>query len=196
MEQQCLYHLLPRRVNEIHSPQISLFSFANALTSPFPLMPPSTLASNQPFGQQHILENLLYQILLTSFDLAIHIKYSDIHSAEDCEGHKVKVFFVPQTKSSPHGEDLYWAQQDGDCDPESAFINYLMVNNLPLDAPLFAYRHSSGYFWPLTWTPFTKCLNNIALQLGLGVLWFCGIWIGSVLEYLLWGLPLGMYHSF
>ena len=132
---------------------------------------------------------------LTSFDPAIHIKCSDVRSAEDHEGHKVKVFFVPQTKSSPLGEDLYWARQDGDCDPESALDNHLMVNDLPLDAPLFAYRHNSGYFRPLTWTAFTKRLNSIALQLGLGVLRFCGIWIGSVLEYLLQGLPLEVVKS-
>ena len=78
---------------------------------------------------------------------AIHIKRSDVRSAEDREGHKVKVFLISQTKSSPQGEDLYWARQHGDCDPESAFDNHLMVNNLPPDAPLFAYRHSSGYFW-------------------------------------------------
>ena len=58
-----------------------------------------------------------------------------------------------------------------------------MVNNLPPDAPLFAYRHSSG-------TAFTKHLNSIALQLGLGVLRFHGIRIGPVLEYRLRGLPL------
>ena len=132
---------------------------------------------------------------LTSFDPAIHIKRSDVRSAEDREGHKVKVFFVPRTKSSPLGEDLYWARQDGDCDPESAFDNHLMVNNFPLDTPLFAYRHSSGYFRPLTRTAFTKRLNSIALQLGLGVLRFHGIRIGSVLEYLLRGLPLEVVKS-
>jgi len=47
----------------------------------------------------------------------------------------------------------------------------------------------------LTQTAFTKHLNTIALQLGLGVLQFHGIWIGSILEYLLQGLPLEVVKS-
>ena len=46
-----------------------------------------------------------------------------------------------------------------------------------------------------TFGSFTKRVNSIALQLGLGVLRFHGIRIGSVLEYRLRGLPLEVVKS-
>lgn len=126
---------------------------------------------------------------LKAFDPEKHVKRSDVTEGEDQEGNRVMVIFLPWTKVAVEGEDIYFAKESGASDPAEALTNHLQVNELPPDTHLFAYKTSKG---PkvLTRTTFIKRLNRIAKDLGIGVLKFHGIRIGSVLEYLLRGVPL------
>ncbi|KDQ49950.1 hypothetical protein JAAARDRAFT_712696, partial [Jaapia argillacea MUCL 33604] len=68
---------------------------------------------------------------LKSFDPQLHVKRSDIRYGEDRNGLQVTVFALPFTKVSKTGEDVYWARQDGLCDPEAALLTHFTVNNPP-----------------------------------------------------------------
>lgn len=81
---------------------------------------------------------------LTSFNPHIHVKVSDIRHDEDCNDFKVVVFGLPHTKTFLTGEDVYWAAQSGTADLQAALQNHLAINNPPLSAALFSWRHRGG----------------------------------------------------
>lgn len=128
------------------------------------------------------------------FDPGLHVKRSDIHRDQDRNGLKVTVFFLPRTKCSDTGEDVYWGAQDGPADPAPLLENHLLVNDAPPTAHLFAYRHTKG-LRPLTKKVFMDRLNDIALSIGLEPLKGHGIRIGGTLEYLLRGVPFDVVKS-
>ncbi|KAF8802321.1 hypothetical protein BYT27DRAFT_7226442 [Phlegmacium glaucopus] len=115
---------------------------------------------------------------LKAFDPALHVKVSDV----------LTVFHLPRTKTTPTGEDVYWAAQEGPSDPHAALVNHYSVNNPPLGSPLFAWRHPQG-IRPLTRGEFLKSINAAAATLGIPSLKGHGICIGATLEYLLRGVP-------
>ncbi|KAJ7772447.1 hypothetical protein B0H16DRAFT_1305397 [Mycena metata] len=126
---------------------------------------------------------------LTSFDPAIHVKPSDVTEVSDRNSLEQTNFFLPWTKSAPHGESVYWAEQDGPSDPKSAFANHLAVNAPPPNAALFSYIHGSGRR-PLTKTALKKRLVEAFKAAQIDFIHVHGIRIGSTVEYLLRGLPL------
>ena len=63
---------------------------------------------------------------LTSFNPNIHVTTQNLTYKQDHHGYKVTVLHLPSTKSTgTKGEDVYWASQQGDTDPEVALQNYL-----------------------------------------------------------------------
>ncbi|KAE9401189.1 hypothetical protein BT96DRAFT_956605 [Gymnopus androsaceus JB14] len=88
-------------------------------------------------------------------------------------------------------------KQDGLTDPKLALDNHLAINNLhPLEEALFSYTHTNGKRRPLTWRNFLKCLAEAGRKAGVDVPPAHGICIGSVLEYLLQGMPfIVMQHA-
>ncbi|KAG2747465.1 hypothetical protein P692DRAFT_20659153, partial [Suillus brevipes Sb2] len=77
---------------------------------------------------------------LTSFDVALHVKPSDIRFDEDRHGLRVTVLHLPRTKMSTTGEDVYFAPQSGDVDPHHALSNHLFVNTPSPSTALFSWR--------------------------------------------------------
>ena len=100
----------------------------------------------------------------------------------------VTTFRLPWTKCAPNGEDVHWAPQSGTPDPAAALENHLSINNPGPNEALFAWRHPRG-LRPLSRSEFMKRINAAAAAAGLEPLQGHGIRIGSVLEYLLRGLP-------
>ncbi|KAE9383208.1 hypothetical protein BT96DRAFT_968644 [Gymnopus androsaceus JB14] len=97
---------------------------------------------------------------------------------------KTTSFHLPSTKCSPiEGEDVSWAKQDGLTDPEAALDHHLAVNN-PLSSgeALFSYTHTDGKLKAFNSEKFSQVA-------GVDVPPAHGIRIGSVLEYLLRGMP-------
>ena len=131
---------------------------------------------------------------LKAFIPTHHVKPSDVRSNQDRNGLSVTVFRLPRTKCSSDGEDVFWAAQEGICDPQHALSNHLAVNNPPQDQPLFAWRHPSG-LRALTRSEFLKSINLAAFELGLDSLKGHSIRIGAVLEYLLRGVPFDVVKS-
>ena len=86
---------------------------------------------------------------LNAFNPAEHITVGDVRNDIDRNGLHTKVFALPCTKSSPAGEEVHWAKQDGPMDPSRAFDKHLEINNPPISSPLFAYKTTKGYR-PLT----------------------------------------------
>jgi hypothetical protein len=83
---------------------------------------------------------------LTSFNPDLHIKHSDMRVKHDRNNFEMKVFHLPQTKtSSTEGEDISFAKQNGLSDPESTFLHHLEVNDPPPGIALFAYHHKNGH---------------------------------------------------
>ncbi|KAG2038535.1 hypothetical protein BDR03DRAFT_805710, partial [Suillus americanus] len=125
---------------------------------------------------------------LLAFDSSLHVKVSDIHYAEDRHGLKVTILCFPQMKMSCTGEDLYFAAQSHNFDPNHALRNHLHVNSpASLDA-LFSWKHHSGQ-WPLTWSEFLRALDHISQHLQIKPLKGHGVQIRRTLEYLLHGVP-------
>ncbi|PBK67351.1 hypothetical protein ARMSODRAFT_989180 [Armillaria solidipes] len=87
------------------------------------------------------------------------------------------VFFIPKTKTSVHGEDVFWATQDGPSDLQHLLENHFTVNNPPS-------KHR-----PLTKPAFLSHLHKTFKDAKMEPLQGHGIHIGSTLEYLLHGIP-------
>ncbi|GBE84447.1 hypothetical protein SCP_0604260 [Sparassis crispa] len=130
---------------------------------------------------------------LTAFDPTLHVKRSDIHVARDRNGLEETIFHLPVTKAAPHGEDIFWARQNGLTDPAQALENHFTINRLPADAPLFAYWHGLSSH-PLTCQIFLQHISRASKDLSLN-LHGHSIRIGSTLEYLLWGIAFEVVKS-
>jgi hypothetical protein len=125
---------------------------------------------------------------LKGFDADVHVKLSNVTFSAGRS--PVTTFHIPWTKVGKfEGEDVHWAPQST-CDPAEAFRNHLAVNAPADGAHLFSYRHTDGKVRPLTRTNFLRRLNA-AMAAVEGWVQFQGhsIRIGSVLEYLLRGVP-------
>ncbi|KAG1743377.1 hypothetical protein EDB19DRAFT_1633214, partial [Suillus lakei] len=72
---------------------------------------------------------------LMSFNPNLHVKPSDTSIKHDRNQLEMRVFHLPQTKTSAEGEDILFARQNGISDPEVAFLHHLAVNNPPAGAP-------------------------------------------------------------
>lgn len=131
---------------------------------------------------------------LTAFDPVIHVKPSNVSEVTDRNGLRQTNFSLPRTKSAPHGEDVYWAKQNGLADPASAFANHLAINNPPANGALFSYIHGSAHR-PLTKTAFKKRLSDAFKAANIEFIHVHGIRIGSTLEYLLRGIPLDVMKA-
>ena len=125
---------------------------------------------------------------LKGFDATRHVKPSDMRTETDRNGLQAKVFHVPRTKTSIHGEDVSWSKQNGPTDPEAALLAHLALNQPPQNGPLFAYKHGKSHR-PLTKKKFIETLAAAATAAGLDPRQGHGIRIGSTLEYLLRGIP-------
>jgi hypothetical protein len=123
-----------------------------------------------------------------SFNPTTHITPANVSSSRDRNNLPTTTFHLPRTKSSPNGEDIYWARQHGPSDPQSALENHLLVNAPAPDAPLFAYRWGKGHR-ALTKSKMLETIAKASRRLNIEPLQGHGIRIGSTLEYLLRGLP-------
>ncbi|KAJ7585654.1 hypothetical protein C8J56DRAFT_1004824 [Mycena floridula] len=121
---------------------------------------------------------------LSSFDPTIHVKRSDVRVERDRNGLEVTAMFIPQTKTNPSGEDIFWAEQEGVTNLKAAFDKHLDVNPGPPSAPLFAYL-KNGVLRPLTKNALVGRLAKAVRDAGLDPLQGHGIRIGSTLEYIL-----------
>lgn len=125
---------------------------------------------------------------LDGFDPSRHVSRARVSFDKDREGQQVTVLHIPHTKTSPQGEDVCWAKQEGPMDPDAALAHHLEVNNPPQDSHLFAYRLKNTHR-PLTKSKFLAELAKATRAAGLEPLQGHGIRIGSTLEYLLRGIP-------
>ncbi|KAJ7026836.1 hypothetical protein C8F04DRAFT_965845, partial [Mycena alexandri] len=121
----------------------------------------------------------------TSCDPAIHVKHSNVTDVTDRNGLKQTNFFLPKTKSPPHSENVYWAEQDGQSDPKSTLANHLAVNAPPANSALFSYIHGTSHR-PLTKTTFRKRLVEAFRAADIDFIHVHGIRIA--VEYLLHGI--------
>ncbi|KAJ3504586.1 hypothetical protein NLJ89_g7863 [Agrocybe chaxingu] len=132
-----------------------------------------------------------------SFDPSRHVKRSDV-SVNDGAGRlnlPVTCFFLPWTKCAPRGETAYWSPQDGPTDPKAALHNHFQVNNPAPGDALFGWKRANGVVRPLTRTEFMRRVNAAASAAGIGPLQGHGIRIGSVLEYMLRGIPFDVVRA-
>ncbi|KAG2062340.1 hypothetical protein BDR06DRAFT_1027868 [Suillus hirtellus] len=125
---------------------------------------------------------------LLNFNLQHYIRVCNWHFDVDRHGFRVTIFHLPRMKTSLLGEDVYWATQSGQSNPEAALLNHLSVNKLASTTALFSWCHCTGMH-PLTRNEFIKCLQSSSDHLGLGSLKAHGLRIGGTLEYLLQGVP-------
>ncbi|KAF9044444.1 hypothetical protein BJ165DRAFT_1528979 [Panaeolus papilionaceus] len=130
---------------------------------------------------------------LNGFSPSTHVTRQRLRYDQDRDGNKVTVLHIPKTKAAPaEGEDVFWAKQNGPTDPNEALANHLSINNPPDDAHLFSYCVNKGgrtQRQPMTKTKFLDWVKKAAVAAGLDPLQGHGIRIGSILEYLLRGMP-------
>ena len=125
---------------------------------------------------------------LDTFNPAEHITRGGVRDDIDHNSLHTKVFVLPRTKSSSAGEEVHWARQDGPTDPSDAFNRHIIINDPPVDGPLFAYKMPKGYR-PMTRQTFVVRPNKFAQAAGLDHVHGHRIRIGATLEYLLRGVP-------
>ena len=129
---------------------------------------------------------------LEGFNSSKSISQKHLSHDQDRNGLKVTVVHLPQTKMSPHGEEVFWARQNGTTDPVAALENHLRVNDPPQECHLFAYLHRQGSrteHRALTKAKFLEQISKAAQAANLEPLQGHGIRIKSTLEYLLRGVP-------
>ncbi|KAF9054766.1 hypothetical protein BJ165DRAFT_1337441, partial [Panaeolus papilionaceus] len=136
---------------------------------------------------------------LDGFSPTSHITRQQLRYDQDRDGNRVTVLHIPKTKTAPvEGEDVFWAKQNGLTDPNEALTNHLTINDPPNDAHLFSYcvnRGSRVQRQPMTKTKFLDRVKKAAVAAGLDPLQGHGIRIGSILEYLLQGMPFDMIKT-
>ncbi|KAJ7800217.1 hypothetical protein B0H13DRAFT_1673040 [Mycena leptocephala] len=132
--------------------------------------------------------------VLTSFDLTIHVKPSDVGEVSDRNRLKQTNFALPQKESAPHGESVYWAEQTGPTDPKSGFHNHLSINSPSPNQALFSYLHGTSR-WLLTKTAFKRRLTAVFKAADIDFIHIHGIGIGSALEYLLRRIPMSIMKA-
>ncbi|KAF8955123.1 hypothetical protein BDZ97DRAFT_1675139 [Flammula alnicola] len=128
---------------------------------------------------------------LRGFKPGIHITPANvIFNVSGADNLPSASFHIPWTKiGKSAGEDAHWAPQLGVCDPAAALRNHFIVNKPSMDFHLFAYRHSDGSWRPLSRNIFIRRVNLAAAASGHSPVQGHSIRIGSVLEYLLRGVP-------
>ena len=131
---------------------------------------------------------------LTTLNPTQHAKPSDISVKRDCNDLEVTVFYLPRTKYTMEGEDMFWSCQGGIMDPKTLLENHLHFNNPPPNGHLFTYKHHKG-FCPLTKRSFLERINMVAAALGKDNLKGHGIQIGRMLEFLLHSVPFDIVKS-
>ncbi|SJL06821.1 uncharacterized protein ARMOST_10163 [Armillaria ostoyae] len=131
---------------------------------------------------------------LGCFDPDTHCKWSNMRKVRDRNNLEQTAFFIPKTKSSAHGEDVFWAMQDGPSDPQALLENHFNDNNPPLTQLIFSYTRN-GKLRPLTKSAFLARLHKAFKDAKLEPLQGHGICIGSTLEYLLRGIPFDVVKS-
>lgn len=111
---------------------------------------------------------------LTSFDLSIHVKPSNVYKSTDRTGLETMAFHLPRTKMVVHGEIVMWAAQSGVSDLRKTLETHLRVNSLPSD-DLFAYHNKKEKYTALTKKKFLEVLikatkaANLELLQGHGI---------------------------
>lgn len=126
---------------------------------------------------------------LNAFSPQLHITPAGIRTEVDRNGLTSTVFHLPSTKAATvHGEDVSWCPQSGQTNPKAALENHMLVNNPPLNGPLFAY-HLRDAHRPLTKNKLIEVMARAAREAGLEPRQGHGIRIGATLEYLLRGVP-------
>ena len=78
-------------------------------------------------------------LTLNSFNSSTHITRAHVRIIKDMRQQPTTVFWLPQTKTHPHGQNVFWKKQQLICDPEQALANHFFINNNPLQSHLFAY---------------------------------------------------------
>jgi hypothetical protein len=130
-----------------------------------------------------------------TFDPSKFIARKGVSEAADRNGILVTKFRLPRTKSSPAGEETYWAAQEGPSDPKAALANHLKINPATEDAHLFTWIHPSGNPRPLSKAEFLKRMSSAASAAGLPSFKGHSLRIGGTLEYLLRGVPFDVVKS-
>ncbi len=130
----------------------------------------------------------IYSHLQGCFNPVHHVTTRSIRHETDCKGNEVTVIFIPWTKTSPRGEDVAFAVQNGPTDPHVAFKRHLQFNNPNPEQHLFAHRMQNGVLSPLTRTEFLNRINSASPLAGFPPRQGHSIRIGSTLEYLLRGV--------
>lgn len=128
---------------------------------------------------------------IAKFSQSEHITRSNLSFANDPEGRPIIQFFIPFTKCNKEkGENTQCAPHPG-CitDPEAALRNHLRINQVPVHAHLFTWKHPKTGLRPLSKSQVISRITAIAKQHGLPDIKGHSLRIGGTLHYLLKGIP-------
>jgi hypothetical protein len=136
-------------------------------------------------------------LTISGFKPKRHITMSATSLDQDRNGHQVRTFRLPFTKSAKEkGEPTSWAQQPGPTDPWEAFENHRQINAPPPNAHIFAYKTKHRKtLTPLTKRKVVERIKNITIANDLPNFEGHGLRIGGTLEYLLRGIPFDVVQS-
>ena len=124
---------------------------------------------------------------LSAFDPTIHVRRANIRSVVR-DGLPCTAIFIPQTKTSDDGQEIYWSPEANLTDPDAALRHHLSLNVPADDEHLFMHTVKNSRR-ALTHVAFLRCIGAAAARAGRPPLQGHGFRIGGTLEYLLRGIP-------
>lgn len=135
---------------------------------------------------------------LSSFDPTLHPDISCVKYHQTRHGFQVTVIHIPSTKMSKKegrkdGEDICWAAQADDTDPEAALSNHIKTNAPAPGEHLFSYTDKKGRR-PLSKLKLMNTVNDALKKHGVS-LFGHSFRIGGTLEFLLRGVSFELVKS-
>ncbi|KIJ23636.1 hypothetical protein M422DRAFT_275739 [Sphaerobolus stellatus SS14] len=179
---------------------VCMVELSAALDGAARLAPPSSRQEKHSPFTTTILDGIISALdPTTPLDIAVKVALITTFWTMACTGE----FVTPNLQSKDPARFISRGglSQRWDCNnlPMVVFslrggLPHFCLNNPPLHAPLFAWRHPHGLH-PLTYSAFIKRIDSALTAAGLPKMQYHGLWIGSIFEYLLCRLPLDVVKT-
>ena len=127
-------------------------------------------------------------INIRSFSKKHHITIENVKIKNDFRQRPTVSLFLPCTKTSSSGEEVFFKQQQYQCDPQTALANHININKPKTSEHLFSYSMNNKRR-PLTRSTFLIVIKKFASEAGIEFHFGHSLRIGGTLEYLLRGVP-------
>ncbi|TFY75423.1 hypothetical protein EWM64_g8589 [Hericium alpestre] len=111
------------------------------------------------YGVTHLGELTTRSLKVKDFNPNKHVMPARVSTDQNWQHEIVTIIFIPITKCSSEGQEIYWAKQDHESDPDFALANHFCVNKPGPREHLFAHSVNNKCC-PLSFGCFTACIDK------------------------------------